>query len=191
MYETEFPFIPNARTEADRELTDAYQAAVAFMQTAPVRPQVPTSRELSQLSMAMVPTGGSGYSSNQVSGAVLGEARGVRLRYAYAAAVCEIVLTELDEHARRLRLAALAMRDADDAGSMFNVLASTELLRRMANARIELVQTRHKVVEDTRPGPVLSDLLADSKKAVGELQSALQVAWPRSIFAEREWGFGH
>lgn len=34
MYETEFPFIPNARTAADRELTESYQAAAAFMQTA-------------------------------------------------------------------------------------------------------------------------------------------------------------
>lgn len=190
MYETDFPFIPNARTAADRELTEAYQAAVAFMHTASVRPQIPTTRDLSRLSMDMVPAGSSGYSTNQVSSAVLGAARGIRLKYAYAEAASEIVLQELDGHARRLRTAALAMREASDAGSLFNVLASAELLRRMANARLELAQTRQKVVDDTRPGPVISDLLADSKQAVEELQHGLQIAWPRRIFAERLWGFG-
>lgn len=137
--------------------------------------------------MATVPDGDS---TNQVSSAVLDAARSVRLKYAYAAAACEIVLHELDERARRLRLAALAVRDAHDAGSMFNVLASNGLLHRMARARLELVQIRNKVDEDTHPGPVLSDLLVEAEKAVDELQSGLQIAWPRRIFAERQWGFG-
>lgn len=187
MYETEFPFIPNARTAADRELTESYQAAAAFMQTALLRPRVPRSRDVTQISMATVPDGDS---TNQVSSAVLDAARSVRLKYAYAAAACEIVLHELDERARRLRLAALAVRDAHDAGSMFNVLASNGLLHRMAHARLELVQIRNKVDEDTHPGPVLSDLHVEAEKAVDELQSGLQIAWPRRIFAERQWGFG-
>ncbi len=190
MYETEFAFIPNSRTESDRELTAAYQAATAFMQTAPLRPRVPTKRDLSQVSMYVAPAGHSGYSTSQVASAVLDVARGIRLKYAYAVAASEIVLPELDAHARRLRSAALAMRDARDAGSKFNVLASIELLRRMANARVELTQIRHQVNEETRPGPVISDLVADSEKAVEELQSGLQIAWPRRIFAERQWGFG-